>query len=197
MTLPNFALVAALTALAGQAVAQEDRFADCRASSVGEATIGGPFELVDGSGTTVTEADVITGPTLLYFGYTFCPDVCPLDVARNALATELLEEQGQIATPVFITVDPARDTVDVVRDFADVFHPRMIGLTGSDEQVRIAAQAYRAFYRAHRSNDDFYLVDHSSFTYLMLPDEGFVEFFRSGASAAEVAELTACYIENM
>ena len=186
-----------LVAVATGAIAQEDPFADCRASTVGEATIGGPFELVDENGVTVTDADVITAPTLVYFGYTFCPDVCPLDSARNALAVEFLEEAGHIVTPVFITVDPARDTVEVVRDFADVFHPRMIGLTGSDEQIRGAAQAYRAFYRAHRSDDEYYLVDHSSFTYLMLPEIGFVEFFRSGASSDEVAELTACYLENL
>ena len=90
--------------------------------------------------------------------------------------------------------DPTRDTPEVVGDYADVFHPRMVGLTGTQDQVHAATQAYRAFYRLHRSDDEFYLVDHSSFTYLMLPEIGFVEFFRSGASSDEVAEVTACYI---
>ena len=196
MTFRNTFGTLALIASATAAVAQ-DPFEACRASTVGAAEIGGPFELVDETGATVTDADIITGPTLVYFGYTFCPDVCPLDAARNALAVEFLEEAGHIVTPVFITVDPARDTVEVVGDFADVFHPRMIGLTGSDEQVRAAAQAYRVFYRAHRSDDEYYLVDHSSFTYLMLPEIGFVEFFRSGASSDEVADLTACYLDAM
>ena len=187
---------AVIATAAGQALAQ-DQFAECRASTVGEAAIGGPFELVDENGHTVTDADIITAPTLVYFGYTFCPDVCPLDTARNGLAMEFLEEAGHEVNGAFITVDPGRDTVEVVRDFTDVFHPRMVGLTGSDDQIRVAAQAYRAFYRAQRSGDEFYLVDHSSFTYLMLPEIGFAEFFRSGASADEVAELTACYIDNM
>ena len=197
MTRHSTALVIALAAVAGQATAQDDPFANCRASTVGEAQIGGPFELVDENGTTVTDADIITAPTLIYFGYTFCPDVCPLDSARNALAVEFLEEAGHIVTPVFITVDPARDTVEVVRNYADVFHDRMIGLTGSEDQIHAAAGAYRAFYRAHRADDEYYLVDHSSFTYLMLPEVGFVEFFRSSATSDEVAELTACYLENM
>ncbi len=188
---------AAFTLAAAPALAQ-DQFADCRASTVGAAQIGGPFELVDDTGATVTDADVITGPTLVYFGYTFCPDVCPLDAARNALAVDFLAEAGHDGvTPVFITIDPARDTVEIMRDFADVMHEDMIGLTGTDEQVKAAATAYRAFYRAHRSGDEFYLVDHSSFTYLMLPEIGFVEFFRSGASADEVAEATACYLDAL
>lgn len=185
----------ATAALATQAVA--DQFEACRASSIaGDAAIGGPFELVDETGATVTDADVITEPTLLYFGYTFCPDVCPLDAARNGAAVDILAEDGYASTPVFITVDPGRDTAELLAEWTDLLHPDMIGLTGSDDQIRAAAQAYRAFYRAQRSGDEFYLVDHSSFTYLVLPEVGFVEFFRSGATAEEIAATTACYIDN-
>lgn len=174
-----------------------DRFAQCRGSQVasGSADIGGPFELVHHEGHTVTEDDVITKPTLIYFGYTFCPDVCPLDNARNARAVELLAEEGRDAQPVFITVDPQRDTPEVMADFVPAFHPDMIGLTGSDEQVRAAAQAYRAFYNLHDAEDDFYLVDHSTFTYLMLPEHGFVEVFRRDEGVEALADRVGCYID--
>ncbi len=177
--------------------ASDDQFAQCRASQVasGSGDIGGPFELVHHEGHTVTEEDVITKPTLIYFGYTFCPDVCPLDNARNAQAVQMLSERGRDAQPVFITVDPKRDTPEVMADFVPAFHPEMIGLTGSDEQVRAAAQAYRAFYNAHEADDDFYLVDHSTFTYLMMPEHGFVEVFRRDEGVEALADRVACYID--
>ena len=117
----------------------------------GSAQIGGPFELVSETGETVTDADVIDKPTLIYFGYTFCPDVCPLDAARNAAAVDILEERGDMVKPVFISVDPARDTPEVLAEFTDYLHPRMVGLTGSPEQVRAASKAYRTYYQAQDS----------------------------------------------
>ena len=172
-----------------------DQFAQCRSSTVA-GDLGGPFELVNGAGETVTDADVITEPTLIYFGYTFCPDVCPLDVDRNAHAVELLEEQGKIVTPVFITVDPARDTPEVVREFAEVMHPRMIGLTGSPEQVKAASQAYRTYYKAHPPVDGEYLVDHTTFSYLVMPEVGFVEYFRRELAPEDLAYKIGCFVAN-
>jgi protein SCO1/2 len=175
-----------------------ERFAQCRASTVagGAGTIGGPFELVNAKGETVTDQDVITQPSLIYFGYTFCPDVCPIDTARNAVAVDILEEEGHMVTPIFITVDPRRDTPDVVGDFAENMHDRMIGLTGSDVQVKAASQAYKTYYKVHPAEDEFYLVDHSTFSYLVLPDHGFVEFFRREATPEQVAKTTACFVNN-
>lgn len=171
----------------------EDQFAQCSQGTVAGADIGGPFTLVSGEGVEVTETDVITEPTLVYFGYTYCPDVCPLDVARNAEAVEIMEENGVSATPVFISVDPERDTPEVVAEFADIMHPKMIGLTGSPEQVHAASQAYRTFYRRQAGGGEDYLVDHSTFTYLVLPEQGFVEFFRRDALPEQMAETVACY----
>lgn len=173
-------------------------FADCTGSQVA-GDIGGPFELVNSSGESVTDKDVITGPTLVYFGYTFCPDVCPLDMSRTADAVDLLEERGQTVTPVFISVDPKRDTPDVVGDFAANLHERMIGLTGSPEQVKAASQAYKTYYKAHdeEGDDDYYLVDHSTFTYLILPEYGFVDFFRHETSAEDMAERVACVLDEV
>ena len=167
-----------------------DRFSQCRSSQIAGGTdqIGGPFELVNSSGETVTDDSVLTGPSLIYFGYTFCPDVCPLDVSRNAEAIDVLEEKGITVTPVFISIDPNRDTPEVVGDFAANMHPRMVGLTGSPEQVKAASKAYRTYYKAQPATDDYYLVDHSTFSYLTLPGHGFVEFFRRELSPDDMAE---------
>lgn len=176
----------------------EDQFAQCRASQVagGAGTIGGPFELVNAAGQTVTDAEVITEPSILYFGYTYCPDVCPLDTARNAEAVDLLAERGLSVTPVFISVDPKRDTPEVVGEFAANLHERMIGLTGSEAQVKAASAAYRTYYKAQEGDDEFYLVDHSTFSYLVLPEQGFVEFFRRETTPQDMAETVACFAEN-
>jgi len=181
-----------------------DDFAGCGSGTVtGEAAIGGPFTRVDETGATVTEAEVIDRPALVYFGYTFCPDVCPLDAARNARAVDLLAERGFEVKPVFVTIDPDRDTPEVLAEFTDYMHPDMQGLTGSAEQVRAAAQAYRVYYSRRGDDPDTYLMDHSVFSYLMLPDHGFVTLFRGapggpgeGVTAEEVADEAACYLEN-
>lgn len=175
-----------------------DQFAQCRVSSVagGGAAIGGPFTLIDETGKTVTDADVFTRPSLVYFGYTFCPDVCPLDNVRNSEAVDLLDAMGYDVQPVFISIDPERDTPEVVGDFTDFLHPEMLGLTGSLEQVKAASQAYKTYFKKQDGDDEYYLVDHSTFTYLVMPEVGFVEFFRRDDTAEQMAETTACFVKN-
>ncbi|WP_292292127.1 SCO family protein [Marivita sp.] len=174
-----------------------DKYAACRTTKVAGGTdaIGGPFTLVNAAGETVTNEDVITEPSLIYFGYTFCPDVCPLDTVRNAEAVDILREQGHDITPVFISVDPERDTPEVVGEFAANLHEDMIGLTGSEEQVRAASQAYRTYFQRQPGDDEYYLVDHSTFSYLVMPEDGFVEFFRRDLSPEQTAERAACFLE--
>lgn len=176
----------------------ESGFAQCRNTQIagGAGSIGGPFELVDHTGRTVTDATLLTRPTLIYFGYAFCPDVCPLDANRNALATDILAGRGYDLQPVFISVDPRRDTPEVLAEFVAFMHPEMIGLTGTAEQVRTAARAYRAYYAIHDQDDDeFYLIDHSTFSYLLLPGHGFVEVFRRDLSPEALAEQIACFLD--
>ena len=144
--------------------------AQCGATAVAGEVIGGPLELIDKTGKTVTDTDFVTEPTLIYFGYTFCPDVCPLDMARNAAAVDILAERGVDATPVFITIDPARDTPEIVGEYADNFHEKMIGLTGSAAQVDAASKTYRTLYS--KQGD---------------------EFFRQVDSPEEVADRVACF----
>jgi len=174
-----------------------DEFASCSSTSIagGAGAIGGPFEMVDETGKTVTDEDVITEPTLIYFGYTFCPDVCPLDTARNAEALEMLAGRGVSASGLFVSIDPERDTPEVLAEFTDIMHPKMVGLTGSPEQVKAASQAYKTFYQRQPGDDEYYLVDHSTFTYLVLPDQGFVDFFRRDATAEQIADTVACFAQ--
>lgn len=176
-----------------------DKFAQCRSSQIagGADTIGGAFELVNANGETVTDEDVITEPSIVYFGYTFCPDVCPMDSARNADAVDVLAERGISATPVFISIDPDRDTPEAVGDFAANLHEKMIGLTGSLEQVKAASKAYKTYFKKNEGDEDYYLVDHSTFSYLVLPEEGFVEFFRRDETAEQMADKAACFIEKI
>lgn len=177
----------------------DDQFAQCRASNImgGAGSIGGPFTLVNETGKTVTDKDVITGPTLVYFGYTFCPDVCPLDNSRNAEAVSILEEQmSKIVTPIFISIDPERDTPQAMAEFTEIMHPRMLGLTGTPEQTKAASKAYHTYFKKEEDGDpEYYLVDHSTQTYLMFPEHGFVEFFRRDESAKDMANRVACFVD--
>ena len=174
-----------------------DKYAQCRTTNIagGASQIGGPFTLVDETGKTVTDAEVIDQPSLIYFGYTFCPDVCPLDTSRNAEAIDILEERGLMVKPVFISIDPERDTPEVVDAFTANLHERMLGLTGSPEQVRAASRAYRTFYQKQEGDDEYYLVDHSTMSYLVFPEDGFVEVFQRSLRAEDVADRIQCFLE--
>ncbi|MBL3568238.1 SCO family protein [Rhodovulum sulfidophilum] len=178
--------------------APEDRFAACRSggSRSGLSELGGPFTLTDQTGAVRTETDVIDGPTLIYFGYTFCPDVCPFDNARNADAVDLLERQGYQVRPVFISVDPARDTPEALAAFASMMHPRMLALTGTPDQVQAASRAYRTFFRIRDPEDPYYLIDHSTFTYLAFPETGVVEVFDRDTTPEDMAARVACLVDN-
>ncbi|MEO0913433.1 MAG: SCO family protein [Pseudomonadota bacterium] len=171
-----------------------DPFAGCRAGTVagGAAAIGGPFELVRHDGQRVTDADVITGPTLMYFGYTYCPDVCPIDTVRNADAVALLDERGVGAVPVMVSVDPNRDTPEVMAEYTSWMHPRMVGLTGTEEEIDAVAKAYKVYYAKNGEGED-YLVDHLTYTYLMAPEHGFLDFFKRDDTAEEIADRVACF----
>ncbi len=182
----------------GVGTGSDDPFAQCRASSVGTgvASIGGPVSLVDENGAAVTEAELISKPTLIYFGYTYCPDICPTDNARTAEAIDLLAAAGHDVAMAMISVDPERDDPERLRDFTDYLHPDALGYTGTLEQIQAAAQAYKAYFKKEEDPDpDFYLVDHSTFTYLMLPETGFAEFFKRDVTPAEMAERVGCFLD--
>jgi protein SCO1/2 len=176
-----------------------DEFADCREGNVagGTAQIGGPFSLIDGDGDRVTDAEVIDRPTLVYFGYTFCPDFCPNELSRNGAAADLLAERGTDVGLVFVTVDPDRDTPQEVADFTGAIHPGILGLTGTADEVAAAANAYRVYYRKAGDDPEYYLMDHSTFSYLMAPGHGFLDFFGSEVTAQDMAERVACFTDRL
>ena len=201
-----FAIIASLVLVAGLGSglyfalrpAPGDQFAQCRTTAVagGSAAIGGPFELTDHTGQRVTDADVIDRPTLMYFGYTFCPDVCPLDTYRNAETVAVLGERGIEVKPVMITIDPERDNVESMSAFVEYLHEDMVGLTGTKEEIAAAIKAYRV-YAAKNGEGDNYLMDHSTWTYLMAPEHGFLEFFNRDETPEDMADRVACFVENL
>ncbi|XP_021744772.1 protein SCO1 homolog 1, mitochondrial-like [Chenopodium quinoa] len=146
--------------------------------SVGQAAIGGPFNLVNHEGKKVTERDFLGKWTVLYFGFTHCPDICPDELQKLASAVDKIKEKSGIEiVPVFISVDPERDTVEQVSEYVKEFHPKLIGLTGDPEEIRKVARAYRVYYMKTTEEGSDYLVDHSIVMYLMSPDMKFVKFF--------------------
>ena len=151
--------------------------------------LGGPFSLTDHTGRAVTQADFAGRFLLVYFGFTYCPDVCPTELGTIAAALDALEEQGERVTPVFVSVDPERDTPAAMADYVSRFHPRMVGLTGTPEQVAAAARAYRVFYaKVNRPEMTQYLMDHSSFIYLVGPDGKVRALFRPETAPEAIAQ---------
>lgn len=184
----------------GYAVTRQanDIFADCRQASVagGVGALGGSFTLVDENGRTVTDKEVYKKPSLVYFGYSFCPDICPVDAARNAEATDALEEMGYEITPVFISIDPDRDTPEVLKEYTDLMHPRMLGLTGTAAQTKAVADAYRVYFKIHNDGTAYYTVDHTTQSYLVLPGYGVVEFFNRDVNPEDLAARAACFLDK-
>lgn len=152
------------------------------------ASVGGPFRLTDHTGKAVTDADYRGKYLLIYFGYTFCPDVCPTELSTMAAALDALGPEAERVQPLFVTVDPERDTVAHLAEYVPLFHPRLIGLTGTPEQVRDVARAYRVYAaKSPGSAGENYLMDHSSFVYLMGPDGKFVAVFPGAAGSEKMA----------
>lgn len=143
------------------------------AASGGTAAIGGPFRLVDDTDRPVTEATLAGRPSVLYFGYTFCPDVCPTTLSDLARWMHALGAMADGMNFVFVTVDPARDTPQVLHDYVRSFDPRIRGFTGTPDEVAAMAKAYRVYFRKVPSSDGPYLVDHTSALYLIGRDGGF------------------------
>jgi len=174
------------------ALKQPDGPVSPAAVQIGDSEFGGPFTLTDQHGKRVTSDEVIDGPTLIYFGYTFCPDICPVDVANMAEAVDLLAAEGFAVKPVFITVDPARDTPEALKDYAEAMHPGLVALTGTEEEIKSVAAAYRVYYERVDVADSAagYLMNHTTFTYFMMPD-GIRALFRNGFPPDEIVHEVA------
>ncbi|KQU52991.1 electron transporter [Sphingomonas sp. Leaf339] len=148
--------------------------ADDAAAPLAGARIGGPFALVDQNGKPTTDRSFAGQYRVMYFGYTFCPDVCPTDVQTIAQAMKLLEKRDPAlaarVVPIFVTVDPARDTPAVLKQFVSAFHPRLVGLTGDQAAIDAIKKAYGVYSaKGDASAGGGYLVNHSRQAYLMDP----------------------------
>ena len=145
--------------------------------------LGGPFSLTDHTGKAVTEADYAGQHQLIYFGFTYCPAICPTELQKVSRVIKALEKnKPELATklqPLFITVDPERDTVEVMHDYVSLFHPKLIGLTGTQPQIDFISKAYRIFARkVDDPTQNDYTMDHSSYLYLMGTDNELLGIYR-------------------
>ena len=159
-------------------------------AGLGEAFVGGPFTMVNHRGETVTEKSFLGKPMLLFFGFTFCPDVCPTELQVMAAALDELGDKGKDIQPIFVSIDPERDKPEVMAAYVSNFGNRFIGLTGSAEQVAAIAGAYRIFYarQENKERPADYLMDHSSIVYLMGPDGKFLKHFTYTTDAKALAQ---------
>ena len=151
--------------------------------------VGGPFALTDQAGHERTDTEFRGRLMLVYFGFTYCPDVCPTDLQAIGLALDRLGRDGDQVQPIFITVDPERDTAAHLADYVPMFHPRLIGLTGSADAIRKVADAYKVYYARVPQDAGDYTVDHTAYIYLMDRDGNYLGFFPPGTSADRMVEI--------
>jgi protein SCO1/2 len=159
----------------------------------GQATVGGPFRLTDQGGKTVSDADFRGRYMLIYFGYSFCPDVCPTTLGVMTQALEKMGADSARIVPIFITVDPARDTPKVLADYMKAFGPNFVGLTGSDQEIKAVEREYRVYavkrpLGSSNGSGGNYGMDHSSVMYLMGPNGKMVSFYDEAISPDDLAK---------
>ncbi|MER3353344.1 MAG: SCO family protein [Hoeflea sp. D1-CHI-28] len=163
--------------------------ADKTFAEPGSVPVGGPFTLVDHTGQTVTEADYRGKYLLVFFGFTYCPDVCPTTLAEMARTMDLLGEDAKAVQPLFISVDPERDKPETMAEYVKAFHPSIVGLTGTPEQIAEVAEEYRTAYEKQPiEGRDGYTMAHQANTYLMSPSSEYLTHFSYGTKPAEMAE---------
>ena len=155
----------------------------------GREPVGGPFSLIDQSGKIRTNEDFRGKLMLIYFGFTYCPDICPTDLQNIGLALDKLGPDGDKVQPLFITLDPERDTAEHLKEYLSLFHSRIIGLTGDAAAIGAAADAFKVYYaRVSNKQGDDYTIDHTAFIYLMGVDGNYLGFFPPGTSSDRIAE---------
>jgi protein SCO1/2 len=156
---------------------------------------GGPFTLQNQDGETVTQEDFEGEYRLIYFGFTYCPAICPTELQKISAALKQLGEKGENILPVFISVDPERDTIQVMKNYVEMFHPRLVGLTGTVQQVEQAKKSYK-IYSAKVKDDTMteYTVDHSSFIYFMNPEGDLLRIFKTEDTAEDMVNVIRQYM---
>ena len=154
----------------------------------GSDLVGGSFELVDQDRNNITNNSFPNKFKIIYFGFTFCPDVCPMGLTTISEALDSLGTKAQHIQPIFITLDPLRDTAEVLKSYRENFHESIIFLTGTEEQIRSVAKLYKVYFQKTNDNDD-YLIDHSAITFIMAPSGGYLKHFGPNATAVEFSNF--------
>lgn len=167
-------------------------------TNVGRPALGGPWVLVDHNGRPVTDASFRGRYTLLYFGFTYCPDICPNELVKiGNIVAEMEKRKLPPLQPLFISVDPKRDSVGQLRNYAQDFHPALLYLTGTVEQVAAAAKAYRVYFsKVDDQTEEDYLVDHSIVLYLNGPDGQFLDFFTQRTLVSDIVDRIEAHMRT-
>jgi protein SCO1/2 len=187
--LRNFAIfLAAVLVVAGTAVAVALNHASQLSAAPPLPQIGGHFALSTADGRRVTDQTFRGKWLLVYFGYTSCPDVCPTTLSSMALALEKLGPLADKIQPLFITVDPERDTAKLIGEYVKDFDPRFVGLVGSPQQIAATAHDFRVYYRVRQLGNNEYVVDHSSFIYVIDPNGTFVRLLTGDLPGHQLAD---------
>jgi protein SCO1/2 len=187
-------IVAGLAVGAALAVAvlpaARERLLPIKMQSAGRALVGGPFTLTDHAGKRVTDQDFRGRTLVVMFGFTYCPDVCPTELQLISAALDKLGPKAKDVVPLFITVDPERDTPDQLAMYVKSFHPSLVGLTGSPAEIDAVAKAYRAYFKKvpDPKSTGGYTMDHSAFIYVIGPDGAYQAHFTPGVSVATLAD---------
>ncbi|EUD66652.1 hypothetical protein C922_02973 [Plasmodium inui San Antonio 1] len=186
-----------------------------KVESIGKPLIGGDFTLFNHDGKVVTNDDFKKKFCLIYFGFTYCPDICPQELEKQTIVIEkIVKKYGDIITPVFISVDPNRDTLAQVKHYCSSFSDKLVGLTGTKEQIKKVAKLFRVYYNEHvvaeqaartdtqsgdlpppAANHYNYLIDHSIIHYLLDVDGKFVDFFGKNCTTSEMVERISHYVD--
>ena len=155
---------------------------------IGSELVGGSFELIDQDRNRITNNSFPNKFKIIYFGFTFCPDVCPMGLTTISEALDSLGTKAKHIQPIFITLDPLRDTAEVLKSYKENFHESIIFLTGSEEQIRSVAKLYKVYFRKTNDDND-YLIDHSAITFIMAPSGGYLKHFGPNATAVEFSNF--------
>ena len=167
----------------------------CNKSTNFVSGLGGPIDLIDQNENAFSLEKQNASLSLLYFGYSYCPDICPYDLERNAYVKDIMDEQKLDINLVFITLDPSRDTTERLKDFSEYIHNSMIALTGPNDQIEGLKKAYGVFGRSNKVDyeDQSYLVDHSTFSYLVNKDGEVLSYFNRRESPEKISEKIKCF----
>ena len=154
------------------------------------------FNLIHEDGIMISRAQLIDQPSLIYFGYTYCPDICPFDLMRNSQVVELLNEESIKIKPIFITLDPKRDTLQTLKEYTDFHHKDMIGLTGSEKDIKKIKDIFMIYSQMPRDLSGDYIINHSTFTYFVLPEIGLTTYFTRKDKVEKITDTIKCILEK-